>query len=78
MIRSSKLICDNCKIAIKSTRSMTTEDWIRQESATPVLCIKCEAPIRLEELELAWKLGDMRSDHYWSRKKELEQIISNL
>ena len=76
MIKRNRLLCDICNSAIKSTKSMTEEDWKNMEMNNPTLCIRCETPTRLLELESLKPY--MNSDKYWKRKKELELIISNL
>jgi hypothetical protein len=75
MKKLSGILCDLCNSLIRSTRNMTSEDWTKLESTDIAICPRCEAPIQLQELELAKDY--LNSDYYWSRKKELELIISN-
>jgi hypothetical protein len=75
MKKLSGIICDLCNVLIRSTKNMTSEDWTKLESTDITICQTCEAPIRLSELELSKDY--INSDYYWSRKKELELIISN-
>lgn len=74
MIKQSRLLCDNCNIFIKLTRAMTNEEWNTLSESSPILCPKCEAPIRLKELERARKY--LTSDYYWDRVKELNADIT--
>ncbi len=76
MKKLSGIICNNCKVNIKSTKSMTNEDWEKLESSDFHLCTKCDESvgndIRLDELEKSREY--LNSDYYWKRIKELTRL----
>lgn len=70
------ILCNNCRVLIKTTGRMSNEDWIKLEDSDFHMCLLCEEKIgnsvRLDELERSRQ--HLNSDYYWKRVKELARL----